>query len=336
MNLTLKHNSMFHSRPKVKVICVGSVSKDAFFPNDEGVFVDTPEDLVSPKKVQFPLGGKILVPDRYEDIGGVAANVAIGLSRLGHKTRIVSRRGDDMIGTFITSTLSDENVGIETLVTLKDTPSDLSAILVFMQTGERTIFHNRDANEQLHVAEGDLKNGEWVFVSALNGNWQHNLDIIRESKAKQGFRIAMNPGQHNLKTDIECVRSFLRFVDILMLNHDEAVLLVGNDKAQELQSEEALIEELSHFGPKTISLTDGARGAWAYQNGIHALSLPQAIEHVTDSTGAGDAFASGFFGAILHQLPLETALAWGIANSSSVLKQYGATRGLLSEDKLTR
>lgn len=325
---------MFWSKTKTKITCVGSVSKDAFFPNDEGIFVDTPEDLVSPKKVQFPLGGKILVPDRYEDVGGVAANVAIGLSRLGHKSRIVSRRGDDMIGDFITNSLTADGVDISRLVTLKQTQSDLSAILVFMQTGERTIFHNRDANEQLHVSEQDLRGTEWVFVSALNGEWQHNIDIIRENKAKLGYQIALNPGQHNLKTDVNCMREFLKHVDTLILNHEEAVLLLGSEHPELLTDEKTILEALTKLGPNTIGLTDGSRGAWAYQNGTYAEQKPEYVERVVDSTGAGDSFASGFLAALLYNMPLETALTWGIKNSAANLKQYGATRGLLMKEDL--
>ncbi|MCW1888339.1 MAG: carbohydrate kinase family protein [Candidatus Moranbacteria bacterium] len=327
---------MFWSKTKTKVTCVGSSSKDAFFPNDEGVFVETPKDLVSPKKVQFPLGGKILVPDRYEDVGGVAANVAIGLSRLGHKTRIVSRRGDDMIGDFITNALAADGVDTSRLITLRQTQSDLSAIIVFMQTGERTIFHNRDANEQLHVSKEDLRGTEWVFVSALNGEWQHNIDIIRENKAKLGYKIALNPGQHNLKSDLNCMREFLKHVDILVLNHDEAIMLLGTDDSEAIKTEASLMEALSKLGPQTIGLTDGSRGAWAYQNTTFAEKKPDKVDKVVDSTGAGDAFASGFFGALLYNHSLEEALTWGIKNSAANLKQYGATKGLLSKDAVTR
>jgi ribokinase len=327
---------MFWSKPKTKVTCVGSVSKDVFFPNNEGVFVDTPEDLASPKKVQFILGGKVLVPDRFDDIGGVAANVAIGLSKLGHKTRLVSRIGDDEVGDFISNELKKTHVSREALITLQNTPSDLSAILVFMQTGERTIFHNRDANERLHVTPNDLKLSEWVFVSALNGEWQHNIDIIRENKAKLGYKIALNPGQHNLKTDLNCMREFLKHVDILMLNHEEAVLLLGKEQPELLKDEKTILEALAKLGPTTIGLTDGPRGAWAYQNGLYKEQKPEYVERVVDSTGAGDSFASGFLAALLYEMSLEVALSWGIKNSAANLKQYGATRGLLMKDDILK
>jgi sugar/nucleoside kinase (ribokinase family) len=246
----------------------------------------------------------------------------------------VSRIGDDEVGDFISNGLKKTHVSREALITLQNTPSDLSAILVFMQTGERTIFHNRDANERLHVTPNDLKQSEWVFVSALNGEWQHNIDIIRENKTKLGYKIALNPGQHNLKSDLNCMREFLKHVDILILNHEEAVLLLGSEHPELLSDEKTILEALTKLGPNTIGLTDGPRGAWGYQNGTYAEQKPEYIEHVVDSTGAGDSFASGFLAALLYDMSLETALTWGIKNSAANLSQYGATKGLLIKEDL--
>ena len=320
---------MWGARKKVRVTCVGSISKDIFFPTGRGVFVETPEDLLAPHKVQLPLGAKVLVEDRFEDIGGVAANVSIGLARLGHSVRIVSRVGTDDIGMHVIERLKEEKVSLDGLIQLPATPSDLSAIIVFTQTGERTIFHNRDANEQLVVAEHDLENTEWVFVSALNGDWKKNIQTILTAKKKYGFQIALNPGQHNLKDDPELMKALIQETTILILNHDEALFLLGTSFAQ--SKEEAILDALSVLGPKQIGLTDGARGAWVFNGEKMYSIIPPDVAKVVDSTGAGDAFASGLFGALLHDHSIETALRWGIANSIAVIQEYGCTKPLLTE-----
>lgn len=325
---------MWHSKQKVRVTCVGSVSKDIFFPTERGVFIETPEDELAPHKVAFPLGGKVLIEDRYEDIGGVAANVAIGLARLGVSTRIVSRVGHDSIGSEVIERFKREGVSLHGLIQLPKTPSDLSGILVFTQTGERTIFHNRDANEQLVVVPQDLEKNDWVFVSALNGDWKKNIDTILATQLQSGYKLAINPGQHNLKADPAFMKKVIAKSTLLTLNHDEAIFLLGEEFAH--VDEEEILKELAALGPKYIGLTDGARGAWAYDGDKMYSMVPPKIEKVVDSTGGGDAFASGFFAAILHDHNLETALRWGIANSVSVIKRYGATQGLLIEAVIQR
>ena len=52
---------------------------------------------------------------------------------------------------------------------------------------------------------------------------------------------------------------------------------------------------------------------------------------LVDTTGAGDAFGSGFFSAYLYRYPIEKCLRYGIANGGSVVGSYGASSGLLNQ-----
>jgi sugar/nucleoside kinase (ribokinase family) len=54
------------------------------------------------------------------------------------------------------------------------------------------------------------------------------------------------------------------------------------------------------------------------------------IKHVVDTTGAGDAFASGMVSGVLYGKSYEQAVDWGIKNATGVLKYIGAKKGLLS------
>ncbi|HDH07662.1 MAG TPA: carbohydrate kinase family protein, partial [Candidatus Moranbacteria bacterium] len=93
-----------------QVICIGSASKDVFFPTARGIITNTPEDLTSQKKISFELGAKYQIEDRYEAPGGVAANVSQGLARLGIKAGCCSKIGDDKLGMWIVDELEKENV----------------------------------------------------------------------------------------------------------------------------------------------------------------------------------------------------------------------------------
>ncbi|OGI21536.1 MAG: hypothetical protein A2808_00670 [Candidatus Moranbacteria bacterium RIFCSPHIGHO2_01_FULL_55_24] len=332
---------MFRNFFASPIICIGSISKDIFLPTDEGVIVHTPEDITSKEKVAFEIGGKISIPDRSEGIGGVAANVSVGLSRLGHRAACYSCVGDDEIGSWARKILSSEGVSTRFLKTLSDTSTDLSAIIVLTGRGDRTIFHNRDANEKLQVREEDLARAEWVFVSSLNGDWKGNVHHILEAKKRYGFRLALNPGQHNIKSDGAFVLSLLKEVSVLMLNKDEAIELLlpshPHEAGESLEDETILIRKLHAAGVPTLCLTDGRRGAWASDGKqIWQCAVPKRSEPVVDATGAGDAFSSGFFGALLAGKTLDTALRYGMANSQSVISAFSATKGLLSKQAMER
>ncbi|NTW45448.1 MAG: carbohydrate kinase family protein [Candidatus Moranbacteria bacterium] len=330
---------IFRRRPRV--ICIGSASKDLFFPTDEGEILETPEDLTAQRKVAFELGGKYRVDDRYESVGGVAANVAWGLSRLNIAAAPYSRIGGDEVGRWILSEFRRAGVRTDLLEVDRSVGTDVSAIIVLTQNGERTIFHNRDANEGLVIEPKRLRGAEWIFVSALNGDWEDKLRVAARSATENRSKLALNPGQHNLRGNPALVLETVSKADMLLLNKDEALELVmksGKDvSADELNDERFLLSALLSAGAKTIGMTDGDRGAWAADaTGFWHCPIGR-VERVVDTTGAGDSFASAFFAAIaFHGLAVSDALRWGIAESGSVVGSYGATAGLLDTEEIRR
>lgn len=324
-------------RTSFEIICVGSVSQDIFFPTDEGVILQTPEDIVSKEKIAFELGGKYRVEDRYEAVGGVAANVSHGLVKLGRKAACYSNIGGDDLGKWVVREFKTARVPTALLNIDRDVKTDLSAIVVLTQNGERTIFHNRDANERLEIVDKKFASTQWVFLSALNGDWRKNLRAVLRLKHEYGFSLAFNPGQHNIKEDAALVLEVVGQSDVLLLNKDEAIELLfhsGTYSQEQLNDETFLLEMLHKAGAKVIGLTDGKRGAWGYANREFWFCPIYTLRTVVDSTGAGDAFGSGFLTAMLEGRSVKDALAYGIANSGSVIGAYGAIAGLLQTEEM--
>jgi sugar/nucleoside kinase (ribokinase family) len=328
---------LFKKKP-FKVICIGSTSKDVFFPTDEGVIIETPEDITSKVKVAFELGGKVSCKNRYEAVGGVAANVSCGLGRLGHGVACYSKAGTDEMGKWAVAELRKNHVSTDIFFSEKSVKTDLSAIIVMMQTGERTIFHNRDANEKLEIIEERLAKTEWLFVSALNGDWRGNLGKILDIRERHGLRLALNPGQHNIKEDAALLLRTIRKADLLILNKDEAIELIMQSPEkhtrEELDDEVFLLTALHDAGAKVIGMTDGKRGAWGSDGKERWFCPIHTRAGIVDSTGCGDAFGSGVFAALLEERPLDVALRYGMAQSGSVLGYYGAIEGLLRPDEM--
>jgi sugar/nucleoside kinase (ribokinase family) len=326
------------SQKKLDVICIGSSSKDVFFPVTGAQVIDTPDDLTAQKKVLFELGGKYKVDDRYEAVGGVAANVSQGLSLLGVRSACYTKVGGDELGRWIKDELAKRGVGAELVFVDETVRSDLSAIVVLTESGERTIFHNRDANERLEIIPEKLDGAAWFFVSALNGDWKGHLRSILDIAKEHGMKLAINPSQHGLREDPELVLEAASRSDILVINKDEALELAmrsgASQDATELNDERFLIQALHKAGAKLIGMTDGARGAWGSDgNGIWHCPIGH-VEKVIDSTGAGDAFGAAFLAAHLLGKPISEMLAWGIAESGSVVTEYGANTGLLDRETI--
>lgn len=328
-----------------RIICIGSSTKDVFFPINDGEIRETPEDLESQRKITFELGAKYQVSEgRHESVGGCAANVACGLARLGLKSYCYTRTGDDQSGAWIKKELEKNGVNLDLVQTGKNHRSDLSAIVSHIPSGERIVFSDRDSNEKLEINEAEIKKvgAECIFVSSLNGNgeesWDKKLDKILKLAAQEKMKLIFNPGQKNLKSNPQKIIETIGQAEVLMVNKDEAIEIVDklNGFSEELlNKEEFLTGKLKEMGVKVVALTDGQRGAWGF-DGKELVHVGVNNEKIIDSLGAGDAFSSGFMAAYIKGKDLQTCVQWGANNGGSVVMFYGATEGLLSEEKIVQ
>lgn len=296
----------------------------------------TPEDLMSREKITFELGAKYKIENRYEALGGCAANVASGLSRLGLEVGCYSKIGDDLAGGWIKEVLENNGVSTELVKVENDFSSDLSAIVVDEKSGDRIIFSNQKVNGTLSIIPEEIKHAEWFFLGDLQGDWEKHLNEIFEVARENNIRIANNPRQSNIHDNPQKVLEFISKSEIVFLNKDESIEILsakGGYSPEKLDEEKILIENVLAMGPKIVSITDGTRGAWAYDGKKIVYASSQKVE-ARDATGAGDAYSSGFLAAHIKGKSLEECLQWGIANSSGSVQFYGGIEGLLGESKM--
>lgn len=316
------------------VLVTGSACKDIFFPTSEGEVFDTPQDAMSQRKIAFELGAKYHIEKRFETLGGCAVNVGAGLVKLGHGVYCHAPIGNDATGEWVVRNMVTMGIDVSRVVHQAKQQSDLSAIVVDKKSGERTIFSSHGASKVFIFDKSAIIGVEWIFIGDLSGNWKENLENIVECCKKNGIKIAFNPRQQMIHEDARFVRDVIDISDVTILNKDEALeISMRSGRANEdfsMDDEISLLSFLQKNGAEVLAITDGIRGAWA-SDGISCFHA-EAICHdeVIDTTGAGDAFASGFLGAVISGNEISRALAGGIVNSSESIKFYGGQEGLLS------
>lgn len=322
-----------------KIVCIGSTSKDIFFPTSEGLILETPENLTSQRKIAFELGAKFHIDRRYESIGGCAANVCCGLKKAGIDSFCYTAIGDDAVGTWILDEFKNQGVGTKLVNLEKDCLSDLSAIVVDKKTGERIIFTNQLSNSRLEIDAEIVGSPEWIFIGDLTGKWEKNLDKIFEAAGLVEIKVAFNPRQKTIHDNPQKVIEAIKKSQVILLNKDESLEIVSNmaisPSGDELNNEEYLIKKIKDLGPDRAVLTDGKRGAWVFDGNKLLWAGALGIQSV-ETTGAGDAFSSGFLAAHIKGKNLEECLKWGIANSGNSVKFYGAIAGLLDEENIQK
>jgi len=322
-----------------RVICIGSACKDIFFPTAEGKIIKTPGDLLSQEKIQFELGAKYKVEERYETLGGCAANVASGLSKLELDVSCYSHIGNDDVADWIVGELEKNNVDINLVARDEKEISDLSAIIVDKKSGDRVIFSNQKANAQLKIVPDQILSAEWFFIGDLHGGWEEHLDAIIETAQEKKIKVAYNPRQANIHDNVEKVIQVASFSEVLFVNKDEAIEIASRMEKEfsktDLNSEEFLLKELKKLEAAVIVITDGKRGAWA-TDGEKIVFAEGLVVPAVDSTGAGDAYSSGFLAGYINGRELSECLQWGIVNSASVVQFFGGTGGLLGEKDIVK
>ncbi len=168
--------------------------------------------------------------------------------------------------------------------------------MVLTAGGERTIL-SYHGSELAEIQK--IPQAKWYYLTS--GDF-----TVPEGK------IAFNPGLRNLEKDLFVAQK----AEVLILNKEEQ-------------------RNLGIFGSKITVVTDGKNGAAVYENGSKILEKPALDVPVVETTGAGDAFASGFLAAMFYEKDLETALDWGLKNSASVIQKVGAIEGLLNYERLS-
>ncbi len=322
-----------------RIICIGSTSKDIFFPTAEGRIIETPEEVDSQKKIVFEMGAKYHISDRFESLGGCGANQAAGLSRLGIEAACYTAIGDDEAGAWIKSRLSEENISMDFADTVPGSLSGLSAIIVDQNTGERIIFSNQEANEKLAIDLKKIAGADFISIADLSGDWQGIADATLDFCRNNNIKTAFNPRGRNIKENPQKVFELAGKCEVFFVNKDEAIEIVASivkdTPAERLRDENYLLQELKKSGGKIMVITDGERGAWAAEEKNTAHAGAVKVENVVDTTGAGDAFTSGFLAAHIKGKSLEECLRWGTKNGGNVVKFYGGVEGLLREREIS-
>ncbi len=252
-------------------------------------------------------------------LGGEAANVAVGLARLGSKVRFVGRVGADSFGRFLIGELQDNGVDTTGIVFDKTHKTRL-AFVSLTEDGEREFefWEKEPAGEQLRSSDIDfdaLAASRMVNVAPLlfmREPARSTAFNVAEEVRRMGGIVAFdaNVRLSLWKSAAEAKRVLTHMVrrsSILRLNDDEANFLTG------LGEVESAASKLRTFGPELVAITLGSKGCY-YQTASASGFVRGFTVTAVDTTGCGDAF----FAALLH----------GIA---------GTTRsvGDLSEEELT-
>lgn len=311
------------------VITIGGATEDLFFTVDDYTFVTQTEQGLTQKLLAFEYGSKVGVPDVTTAYGGGASNVAVQLARLGFKVAMIGTVGRDRRGWGIVHNLEKHKVVIRHLHKNEKVSSGVSFILI--QTGhDHIIFTHRGANDFLTIdskARRDIKKAKGVYLTSLSGNWKKILPTIFSASQN----VFWNPGRQQISAGLRFLTPYLKQTRILMCNKEEALDLVNssNHSAKKITDLRSALKILKQSVIGCVVITNGDKGAMAYDGKTYYSQKVVKVKKVVDTTGVGDAFGASFLtGVKKHNGDIKAALQLAAKNSALVVGEIGAQTSL--------
>ncbi|MEK7147674.1 MAG: carbohydrate kinase family protein [Patescibacteria group bacterium] len=303
-------------------IAIGDTVIDAFIKLKEA---EVNEDR---SKLILSFGNKIPY-ESVEEVPAVgnSANAAVSAAKLGLSSALVTNLGSDDNGKKCLVRLSEEKVSTEFISTQEGKKTNYHYILWYGD--DRTILvKHQEYDYQLP----GFSEPKWVYLSSLGENTLvYQLQLARYLQGYPNINLAFQPGTFQLKFGVDKLKDIYTRTKIFFCNVEEAGIVLGMNTL----GIQELLKRVKDLGPEIVVITDGPKGAYAYDgtNLYKQLPYPDPKPPV-ERTGAGDALASTTVAALALGKDLPTALQWGAVNSMSVVQEVGAQKGLLTREKI--
>lgn len=308
-------------------IAIGDITTDAFIRLQDA---ETHCDIDN-ENCQLCLRFGDKVP--YESVTVVPAvgnspNASVAAARLGLKSALVSNLGDDRHGDEALKAL--EQNGVATKLVRRHAGKKTNYHYVLWYQDDRTILIK---HEDYDYALPSL-NTRWLYLSSLGQSGADLHGTLAEYlKVNPEIKLAFQPGTFQMKLGTEKLKNIYARTEIFFCNVEEAKRIINKPEASVV----SLLGHIRSLGPKTVVITDGKNGAYAYDGAEHWFMPPYPDPKAPlERTGAGDSFASTVVAALALGKDLPEALRWGPINSMSVVQQIGAQAGLLSRPQLEK
>jgi len=301
-----------------RIVSIGAALQDVFLMDNDDFGINRRGYFD-----QFELGTKIDIDKIHFSTGGGATNAATTFARYGHESIFMGCIADDPAGHAINEMLDREGIDASYVIYTNKAHTGYSVILL-TPSGERTIMTCRGASAMFNLLKPkDLKKiqPDWIYVTNMRGDMD-TLDEFFTIAHRNNIKVMFNPGKLELSNKKKFI-GLLSDVDILLVNRREAQQIVPGNNVNEFAS------RLHDIVPTAI-VTDGADGAVAYTHDqAYRVGLYEDLL-VIDSTGAGDAFGSGFLAAYAAGKSFKDSLIYASANSTSVVQQVGSKSGIIT------
>ena len=287
-------------------------------------------------------------------VGGCPTNIAVGTARLGLRSALITRVGDEHLGRFIQEQCAREGVDISGIVT---DPHRLTALVILGIRDKDTfplIFYREncadaalgeaDIDEELIArAKAVVVTGTHLSTASLNAASRKAMRLARAHGGKVVLDIDYRPvlwgltghglGEERFVASDEVTAHLQRILpecDLIVGAEAEIHIAGGSTDTM------AAIRAVRAAAPEALIVVKrGPMGCTAFPGAIPAtidegVSGPGFPVEVFNVLGAGDAFMSGFLRGWLRDLPLAECCRLANACGAFAVSRHGCAPAIPS------
>lgn len=272
-------------------------------------------------------------------VAGAESNVAIGLSRLGHKVGWISKVGKDEFGKTILSFVRGE--GVDTSYVLEDESHPTGIFFKeYTNPSNVQIYYYRKHSAASYMRPEELNkeyiiNSKYLHITgitpALSPDCYSTVMRAIEIAKSHGVKVSFDPNlRKKLWSEKQAKKILLEIAskaDIVMPSVTEAQFLLGTKDVH--KQGELLINK----GASIIVIKDSIKGTFYFTNEKKGFIPNFSVDEV-DPVGAGDAFAAGFLSGLLNKFSIKKAVEKGNAMGALAVTVSGDVEGLPEEKQL--
>lgn len=294
-------------------------------------------DAIAKPVVNIPDKGKLELVDSIGlYTGGCAASASINMSVIGRKVAIVGKIGNDGFGMFMRTALEDKKVITDALVSADDEGTSASLVIV-TPDGERSFIHSLGTNATFCENDIDydiIDDSRIVFVAGtmLMPSFDGEDCALFLSKCKSKGKItALDTAWDSKGRWMDVLEPCMKYIDYFLPSYEEAVELSGRTDPDEIA------DAFLSMGPHTVVIKLGKDGCLiksSLTGERHLIPTFNRIKAV-DTTGAGDAFCSGFLSALSAGKSLYQCGRFANAVGTHCVMAKGASTGIKSEEEIS-
>ena len=287
-----------------------------------------------PEQIGVPLAK---VRTFSKSLGGSPTNVAVAAARLGHRSAVVTKVGDDGFGPYVREALKGFGVDTRYVGTDPTLRTPIVFCEIFPPDNFPILFYRQPKAPDLNIKAEELDRPAIARVPIL---WTSGTALSEEpsrSATLEAARIATGKVIHDLDhrpsfwssmlAAREEATKMLTLAHVVVGNIDEVEMATGT------RDPDAAAEALLAMGPELAIVKQGPRGTLA-RSKSKRVEVPAVQIEVLNGLGAGDAFGGALVHGLLEDWDLERVLSFANAAGALVASRLACADAMPSVDEV--